>query len=285
MSYDLQESLILYLKGPKFRRYIPDWIVTTILLAYFFVVAEYARPFSRQFSLSDLTLSHPHATVERVSGPQCIALASILPSLVIVIATFLKHRNSRNSKNGEEQIFHNVQVAVLGLAVAISSTGIVTDIFKNWIARPRPDFLARCGAPPETPVDRQVDISVCTAPYGADVLLDGLRSTPSGHSSISFVAFSYLTLWLAGQFQLLRKPPQLLYKYVLTALPLLVALYISLSRAQDYRHHFYDIILGSCLGCCFAWMVFHHYWEDLRGEDCTQPRSRETDDGIAILPV
>ncbi|CAL1203151.1 unnamed protein product [Candida parapsilosis] len=154
----------------------------------------------------------------------------------------------------------------------------------NWIARPRPDFLARCGAQIEGHINELVDLSVCSAPLGESLLLDGLRSTPSGHSSISFVAFLYLTLWLLGQFKLFNSTPQYMYKYILSFMPLLLATYIALSRVQDYRHHFIDIILGSILGCTIAVMVYFHYWNNLQSDTCDTPKSFKTPTDT-ILPL
>lgn len=44
-----------------------------------------------------------------------------------------------------------------------------------------------------------------------------------------------------------------------------------LSRTQDYRHHFADIILGSFLGITFAWWSYHHYFNTLVSEDSDKP--------------
>ncbi|KAI3402788.2 hypothetical protein KGF56_004462 [Candida oxycetoniae] len=234
----------------------------------------------------NLTISHPFATKQKVSGPQCFILASALPALVITIITFLKWSRSGKSRQEEQRFFHVLQVALLGLAVSISLTAIVTDILKNWIARPRPDFLARCGAPRDKFSSQFVNLGVCTAPYGMGELLDGLRSTPSGHSSISFASFLYLTLWLLAQFELTKSPPQHMYKHILVWLPLLFASYVSLSRVQDYRHHFTDVIFGTLIGCLFAWIVFHHYWEGLRSIDCSLPKTwNEPKENATILPI
>ncbi|WLF76827.1 hypothetical protein PVL30_000531 [Lodderomyces elongisporus] len=272
-----------YVQSRKFKNYIPDWIAACILFAYFFLIAEHAQPFNRQFSPSDLSIQHPYAVEERVSGMQCIALATLVPSFVITAVTVSKVYLRSKSK---EDALHTLQVAILGLAIAISVTGTVTDILKNWIAQPRPDFLARCGIKPELNSDKLLDISSCSAPLGANVLLDGLRSTPSGHSSISFVAFAYLTLWILAQYRLISNCPKSVYKYILAALPLLLATYIALSRTQDYRHHFFDIIFGSLIGCIFAWLVFRLYWENLTSEECEMPRSRlEQAENDTILPL
>ena len=266
-------DMFRYLKSPTFKKYIPDWIIAIILSAYFFFIGEHARPFNRQFSLNDLTISHPFAVHERVSGIACILLATIIPLFVIFIAS-LKHYPSRH------QFFHNLQISILGLVIALSLDGNLTDILKNWISRPRPDFLARCGPAEGTSRDILVDISVCTAPLGHAIFVDGMRSTPSGHSSISFSGFLYLTLWLCGQYKLFTKTHPL-YKYLVSCSPLLLATYVALSRTQDYRHHFMDIFMGGCIGIFFAIVVYKRYFESIWSEDAGSPVDEEVE---SILP-
>ncbi|OBA22966.1 PAP2-domain-containing protein [Metschnikowia bicuspidata var. bicuspidata NRRL YB-4993] len=242
-----------YLSLNLFRRYLPDWITTGVMFAYFFLVAEHAMPFNRQFKLEDATLQHPFTVAERVPGVTCLVLATVVPALVIAVVTFSKHAKTKS------HAWHVFQISLLGLALTVSVDGVVTDILKCWVGRPRPDFLARCGPMEGTPVDQFVDISVCTAPLGMSVLADGMRSTPSGHSSISFSAFLYLAMWIYGQFQLTRRPRDI-HLHLLAALPLLLASYVALSRVQDYRHHFVDIFLGGILGCTIAYTMYHKYF-------------------------
>ena len=183
----------------------------------------------------------------------------------------VRYRNG--AFTSQYQALHYLQVSILGLLISLSLNGVITDILKVWIARPRPDFLERCGPKPGTPMHTLVDISVCTGPLGESVLIDGLRSTPSGHSSISFSGLLYLTLWLLGQFKLLqpRSSSRYIYNYLVVFSPLLLATYVALSRTQDYRHHFADIILGSFLGITFAWWSYHHYFNALASEDSDKP--------------
>ncbi|KAI5961281.1 hypothetical protein KGF57_001783 [Candida theae] len=253
------------------KAYASDWAVVLILLVYFFSIAEHANPFQRQFSITDLSIAHPFATEERVSGIACILLASILPLAIMFSVTILKtYTNKTSSKYDPLHIF---QISLLGLALSIFLDGVVTDILKNWIARPRPDFLARCGVKIDNQPGELLDVSVCSAPLGVPLLLDGMRSTPSGHSSISFAAFLYLSLWLSGQFKLFTSTPQHMYKYILVFLPLLLATYVASSRVQDYRHHFMDVILGSVLGSTIASSVYFHYWSGIQSDTCDSPRS------------
>ncbi|KAK6197556.1 vacuolar diacylglycerol pyrophosphate phosphatase [Scheffersomyces amazonensis] len=275
----LNPSVIVdYVKGREFQKFLPDWIVALVLIVYFFIVAEHAKPFERQFSLNDLTISHPFAIHERVSGTLCLLIAFFIPIIVITSYTLYKQtkltnnnsNNNSNNNNSQEKALHNLQIALLGLVISLSVNGVVTDILKNWIARPRPDFLARCGAAIGTPSDVLVDISVCTAPLGKRILTDGMRSTPSGHSSISFSALLYLSLWLTGQFKLTSKTnsSQPLHKFIIAGLPILLSSYIALSRTQDYRHHFVDIILGGCIGIFFAITSYLRYFPSIYSEDC-----------------
>lgn len=64
--------------------------------------------------------------------------------------------------------------------------------------RPRPDLYARCQLPAdltENPVHGLVSWTVCTR---TDLLQDGFRSFPSGHSSFAWAGMWYLILYAAA---------------------------------------------------------------------------------------
>ncbi|RKP29454.1 Dpp2 protein [Metschnikowia bicuspidata] len=268
--------LTKYVELRKFRRLVPDCITAVALSAYFLLIAEKAKPFLRQFKLSDPRIQHPFAVIERVTGPMCILISVLLPLAVMTVVVFCKYRH----KNRE---WHMLNVSLLGLTLCISIDCVLTDVFKAWIGKHRPDFLARCGPLPDTLPDVYTDISVCTAPLGASLLEDGMRSCPSGHSLISFAAFGYLFMWLFGQWGLgalsLAKP---IYMYLIVTAPLMCSSYIALSRVQDYRHSFTDVALGSALGCVVAFLVyrlyFRSFWEE-SSEELVEPEQ------MAILPI
>lgn len=251
--------LATYMQLAKFRGYLPDWIAAGAIFTYFLLVAEHAKPFNRQFKLNDPTLQHPFTVSERVTGHACLVLVAVVPLVVMATVTFIKHRHSTKA-----QAWHTLQVSLLGTYLAVSIDGVITDVLKNWVGRPRPDFLARCGAAVGTPVDIFVDISVCSAPFGERYLTDGMRSTPSGHSSISFSGFLFLSMWLFGQLQLSRNVvTRPVYLYLFAASPLLLAAYVALSRVQDYRHHFVDIFTGGALGCTVAVSVYSKFFNSV----------------------
>ncbi|XBA49392.1 hypothetical protein SBP28_003938 [Candidozyma auris] len=270
-------TLASYIRSKRFRNYSIDWIVTAITMAYFFLVAEHARPFNRQFKLNDHTIQHPFAQQERVTGHMCLILAAVVPTVVMTITSFSKHRKNR------DQALHLLQVSLLGTALAVSVDGVITDTLKNWVGRPRPDFLERCGAPANTPTDVFVDISVCTAPLGELRLIDGMRSTPSGHSSISFSAYLFLAMWLFGQLQLsVNVAAKPVYLYLVSASPLLLAAYVALSRVQDYRHHFSDIVSGMFIGCSVAIAIYRKYFHSVFDENPHEINGEEEGSGLPI---
>ncbi|KAM9897833.1 hypothetical protein OXX79_006652 [Metschnikowia pulcherrima] len=114
-----------------------------------------------------------------------------------------------------------------------------------------PDFLARCV--PRAGVPRDVLVlakDVCTTD-DLPRLMDGFRTTPSGHSSLSFAGLFFLSLWLSGQLAVTR-PQAGAFRWAVTFMPTLGAALIALSRTEDYRHHFIDVFVGSCIGLLFA---------------------------------
>lgn len=270
-------TLTTYIRLKRFRNYGVDWTVTLVVLTYFFLVAEHARPFNRQFKLNDHTIQHPFTHHERVTGPMCLLLAAIVPTIVMTTGSFLKHRKNK------DQALHLLQVSLLGSVLTVSVAGVITDILKNWVGRPRPDFLERCGAPEGTPLDLFVDISVCTAPLGELRLIDGMRLTPLGHSLISFSAFLFLAMWIFGQLQLsVNVASKPVYLYILSLLPLILAAYVALSRVQDYRHHFLDIVLGMLIGCTVAAAIYRKYFHSLFVETSHEINGEEE---TGILPT
>ena len=225
-----------------------DWIAASILTVALFAYFETLGPFFRQFRLDDASLQHPFAYHERVSDTKLYLVSYLLPLALIIAAQTARRRFALKAAP--------TAPALLGLVLAIAATGITTDVLKVWIANPRPDFLARCGAKAGTPVAEFVTVEVCTAPLGLMYLADGMKLTPLGHLLVAFAAMFYVFLWLGAEGRL--PGPFWLTEFVRTA-PLAVAAYIALSRTQDYRHHFKDIVLGLAIGVGGAWLMYKKY--------------------------
>ncbi|KAG7665442.1 uncharacterized protein J8A68_001130 [[Candida] subhashii] len=261
-----------YLNSSKFKKFIPDWITTVVLILLFFIVLEKGNPFPREFQVNDPRISHPFAEQERVTDNELYIYSTLLP-LVIISLISLYLPSSRFDK------LHLLQVSLLGLLFCVTITCCITDILKCWISNPRPDFLVRCGATGAVVRSESMSEKVlmsmtkCSAPLGQMYLLDGMKSTPSGHSSMSFAGLGYLSLWLVGQLRLLNeKKLQYLFVWgVVVGAPILFAAWIALTRTQDYRHHFVDIVIGAILGSAFALASYFKYFNSPWANDCYIP--------------
>lgn len=237
--------------------------VFVAILVVLYPLAYRLQPFQRQFYINDLTISHPFAETERVSNNQLFLYAAGIPLGVIAALSLLitkpKHK------------FYVTYVSLMGVCIAVLSASVVTDVLKNSFGRHRPDFLARCVPRPDAPTDVMVVAAdVCTLQNTA-LLMDGFRTTPLGHSSISFAGLLYLLLWLLGQLTVVR-PQAGAWRWAVAFLPTLGAVMIALSRTEDYRHHFVDVFVGLCLGAAIAVWLYFRLFPAISAFHCYQPR-------------
>lgn len=249
--------------GQAFLRWRGSDALALMALFIAYPVVYTLEPFHRQFYVDDLTISHPFAEHERVTAGELFFYASVVPLIVIgavsLIITKPQHK------------VYVTYVLILGLLLSVFSASIITDILKNAFGRHRPDFLARCVPKPDTPKGVLVFAKdVCTTDDRA-LLLDGFRTTPSGHSSISFAGLLFLSLWLAGQFTVTR-PYSGAWRWAIVAAPTLGALLIALSRTEDYRHHFVDITVGLILGIVVAVWLYLRLFPLIHHEKSFEPR-------------
>ncbi|CAH01534.1 bifunctional diacylglycerol diphosphate phosphatase/phosphatidate phosphatase [Kluyveromyces lactis] len=277
----------------KFYKSLKKWKLTDLILCVVLFLVNipvyYQKPFQRQFFINDLTISHPFAEVEMVNNHALIVYSYFVPFFTIILFSLLladsKHR------------WYLMYISLLGLSFTWISTSLLTNYLKNWFGRHRPDFLARCAPKHGTPKNTLVyAIDVCTSTDYA-VLYDGFRTTPSGHSSESFAGLGFLFLWLCGQL-LTELPETGSWRTIVACLPLVGASVIALSRTQDYRHHFVDVMLGSLLGILVAHWSYRRYFPSIHSklpfkpllddsdvvlEEYSQVRSSGTDE--ELLPI
>lgn len=236
-------------------------ILLLVGLFVVFMFTYYIPPFQRQFFVNDLTISHPYAETQRVSNGQLFFYSVWIPISVIVIIAMIFTKPANK--------IYVTFVSVVGHLITVFTTSVTTDILKNFIGRHRPDFLARCVPKDDAPLDVMVFAKdVCTTD-NLDRLMDGFRTTPSGHSSLSFAGLGFLSLWLSGQ--LIIKHHKLgAWRSIIAWIPCFGASLIALSRTEDYRHHFVDVIIGSVLGFSIAYWGYFRYFPPL-----THPKAYE----------
>ena len=88
--------------------------------------------------------------------------------------------------------------ATLVVTLAMPLNGVITDIIKLVVGRPRPDFVFRCWPDGQVPDDAfSRETLLCSG--NPDVVMEGRKSFPSGHSSFSFASWGFVFLYLSGK--------------------------------------------------------------------------------------
>ncbi|WWC65151.1 uncharacterized protein I303_107765 [Kwoniella dejecticola CBS 10117] len=246
--------------------YAPDWILALLLWGVLAILNR-SGGHKREFSLTDTTIQHSHAIHERVP-PNLLAFISVgIPLLVLVpISLFV-------SRNGWD--VHN---SVLGLVMSYTMTGVVTQVVKMSVGRPRPDLIARCLPAPgsvDHPVFGLSTIDICTN-TNLLVLNDGFKSFPSGHSSLSFAGLGFLSLYLAGKMHLGDVRGHRTRAWFALS-PLLGGTMVAISRTEDNRHHWQDVLVGSLLGLSIAWVSYRTYYPRMSHKQCHLPLAPRCD--------
>lgn len=247
---------------------VGDVILIPVIYLVDIYINLFSPPFQRQFFVNDITINHPFTEHERVPNELNMIFSLFIPIVVIVLFTLVlgdpKHR------------VYLGYISILGLFVSFFANELFTDILKNWVGRHRPDFIARCIPKTDTPLNTLVFAKdVCTT-KNLSRLADGFRTTPSGHSSTAFSGLGYLSLWLSGQL-LANHPLTGSWRKLVTSIPLIGAALIALSRTEDYRHHFVDVILGSSLGAIIAYWSYSRNFPPLSSNIAFKPILDDSD--------
>lgn len=128
-------------------------------------------------------------------------------------------------------------------AVAMVEAGLVTtavtNIFKVFIGRPRPDYVDRMSRQYESDAKREEEHA------------DARRSMPSGHSSAAFAFAVQTGRWLhrAG---CQRGWPRAA-RIAGYAVPMVIAAGVAWTRVGDHRHFPSDVLTGAALGTGVAY--------------------------------
>lgn len=261
--------------------YLLDWLVVLAIIAFAGSTSLWITPAVRPFNPADPTISFPYQTKSKIPNWLLIVLMALFPVIVIVVSTLLASPPARLV--GRKLKRSTLNPAILGLALSIATSMLLTDTMKNLIGKPRPDMLSRCDMD-ETLIERYrygrgplVGWEVCRTLHGTakqlDELKDGFRSFPSGHASMSFSGLTYLSLFLffyvfptpslsssspkftaASSFRLPR-----IAGLFLCSIPVLIAIFVATTRVSDFRHHPFDVLFGSVEGFLCALLGWGWY--------------------------
>ncbi|KAF7316803.1 Diacylglycerol pyrophosphate phosphatase 1 Short-DGPP phosphatase [Mycena chlorophos] len=242
------------------QSYAVDWLlaIAIMLFANFYLDQFQHIP---DFDLTDTSIQHSFVAHE-VFPDSTLAYILVFCYLLLIISNLLLSRN-----------MWDLHHALLGLTHTFAFTGTLVEIVRITSGRPRPDFLARCN-----PIANATNghffglanLTVCQTASTDPLIKDGMRSFYSGHACLSSAGLGYNSLYWAGKLQLFNQKG-FTSKHWLVISPLVVSIYICITRVTDHRHHFTDVALGFFVGLLPTYVFYRQFYPSLEDTNCNLP--------------
>lgn len=235
-----------------------------LFLVWLFVELEEKKPFMRVIHAEELW-QYRHPMTNSYVPTQCLW---IMVALLPISAVFLNYMFQKS----RDDFWAAIQVITLALPL----NGVITNIIKLTVGRPRPDFASRCWPDGDVPEPSLITFPL-SCPGDPDTIIEGRKSFPSGHSSFSFACWGFLFLYISGKLGTFRgdSKPATSLKLLVSVSLLMVPLVIAISRTADYHHHWQDVSVGSLLGLGIIWMVYLQYYPSISSPDSDIPLGQE----------
>jgi membrane-associated phospholipid phosphatase len=159
---------------------------------------------------------------------------------------------------------HELRASLCSFFLSIGLTEGVTCTLKLYVSRHRPNFYALC--------EFDKALLKCMAPLST--VREATLSFPSGHSSLSFCAMTFLQHYLRGRVALITPSSSIVmggrtirlqtHKLLLHTLCCIVpwsySFFVACSRVHDHWHNPSDVIAGSLLGITGATICYHAFY-------------------------
>ncbi|XP_022884369.1 putative lipid phosphate phosphatase 3, chloroplastic isoform X3 [Olea europaea var. sylvestris] len=226
------------------RTHMHDWLIL-MLLGVILVILKIINPFYR-FVGKDMMSDLKYPLKSNTVPVWLVPIYAVLLPVAVFLLFYVRRRD-----------VYDLHHAVLaGILFSILITGVLTDVIKDAVGRPRPDFFWRCFPDGKDAYDQWGNV-VCHG--DKSVIREGHKSFPSGHTSWSFAGLGFLSLYLSGKLKVFDRRGHIA-KLCLVLLPLLVASLVGISRVDDYWHHWQDVFAGGLLGLVVATFCYLQFF-------------------------
>lgn len=253
-----------------------EWLALGVCLYLVpLIIGSAVRPWCRDFELSDPSISYPFT--EREIFPNWTLGPIILGPIVLAYAPaifFISGRAGAGTATSDVRWLQWMELNAWALyhLISVGITFTTINVAKVAGGRLRPDFVDRLrragivvGSPPSY-AEGYSQHSVCETRHlqSNHTLRDGHLSFPSGHSGCAFAAMVPLCLFLFTRLRPFHHQ-SLCRLLICLAPPLTLAWVVALSRVQDFRHNYSDIIAGGIIGVAAALIPFRLYFSQGEG--------------------
>lgn len=215
------------------------------------------EPYVRGFYCSDTSLHYPYLDSTMPTWA-LIMVSYILPGTIfcLVETSILKHIGTFTSIRLARVLYNTVGVFVFGSLV----NRLLTDITKYSMGSLRPHFLSVCK--PNITLDTGIcgdsNNPVYITQYGCtgqeDMLRDTRLSFVSGHASMSAYSMCFTVIYIHRR---MVTRNYRLVKPLIQVTCALFALFTSLSRISDHKHHSQDVLGGAILGILISMLTIN----------------------------
>ncbi|RMX60272.1 hypothetical protein pdam_00009090 [Pocillopora damicornis] len=224
-----------------------------MILFAIFMTLEYTSAFVRVIHEEEMWLYKNPKSTNTISTEMLFVIGAVLPAVLILFLAALR----KDKVDGTQ--------AILALTLTLGLNGVVTNIVKILVGRPRPDYFWRCYPNGVIPASTECD-------GNPDEIIEGRKSFPSGHSSFAFCGLGFISLYLAGKLHCFQAQGRGQgWKLCIALTPLIAAMALALTRYSDYRHHWQDIMVGTMIGLFFAYLCYRQYYPALNRPHCHMP--------------
>ncbi|KAG7301263.1 hypothetical protein JYU34_014168 [Plutella xylostella] len=203
------------------------------------------------YTCNDPALSFPHVG-DTFSISLVAVITVVVPYVVVWIVESCLHREDEYTLKKNKFIISAKTAAIIyrdyiyGAVVNLA----ILEVVKCVVGSPRPTFFDLCQPDNARTCNGSQWVSSykCTSTkYSRYLQIDSSRSFPSAHASLS-VYCGLFVAWYLQRRAFSWRSRSVLAVPLLQVLSLVYSAVCSLSRLTDHRHHWWDVLVGGCMG-------------------------------------